>query len=111
MFRFERVDYTNIDQRGGNEMLETTSSSSETGILTQMTESDFAALGLHNTAYIRCLSPANAMYLFPEIDEQIASENLFSLHAADGTPILLARTYHDAAETADANDLIVHSVQ
>ena len=92
-------------------MLETASSTAEKNAINQMTEHDFAALGIHNTAYIRRLSPALAMVLFPEIDDMTAHETLYSLHAADGTPIMLSRSYYDAAETADANELKVLTVQ
>lgn len=76
-----------------------------------MTESDFAGLGIHNVAYIRLLSPAAALLLFPELEDIPIEEKLYSLHAADGTPLLLARSYFDASETAKQNELTVHTLQ
>lgn len=58
-----------------------------------------AALGAGHLAYVKPIMSQDAARLYPQAREIQPGIQLFTLHAADGTPIMLA----DSAETALAN--------
>ena len=57
-----------------------------------MSELELARLGGGQVAYIKTLSHDDAQRMFPMIEGLTSDINLFSLHAADGTPIALTDT-------------------
>jgi hypothetical protein len=70
-----------------------------------MTDSEFAALGDGEVAYIKSLSSEEAQAAYPTIDDLPAGLNLFALHAADGTPIALTDDMGTAIEHAMGDEL------
>ncbi len=75
-----------------------------------MTEYEFAALGGGVVAYIKTLTLAEASRMFPPIERLPKGINLFSLHAADGTPLALTDTKQAAIGYAIDDDLQIASV-
>ncbi len=75
-----------------------------------MTEEDFADLGMDNVVYVQEVSLDEAQFLFPEIEEFPQISQLYSVHAANGTPVLLAEDLYSAKEAAENNKLVVHTV-
>ena len=75
-----------------------------------MTEYEFAALGGGVVAYIKTLTLAEASRMFPPIEGLPKGINLFSLHAADGTPLALTGTKQAAIGHAIDDDLQIASV-
>lgn len=59
----------------------------------------FAVLGGGEIAYVRPISSEKVKELFPQAPSLAPGLKLFSLHAADGTPIMLT----DSREAAEAN--------
>jgi hypothetical protein len=72
-----------------------------------MSEIEFAHLGGGEVAYIKTLSFDQATKMFPMIEGLPKDMNLFSLHAADGTPIALTDTMQAALGHAAEDDLSV----
>ena len=70
-------------------------------------ELDLARLGGGEVAYIKTLSSDQASLLFPAIQGLPKDINLFSLHAADGTPIALTDTMQAARGHAEEGDLAI----
>ena len=75
-----------------------------------MTEHEFAALGGGVVAYIKTLTLAEASRMFPPIEGLPKGINIFSLHAADGTPLALTDTKQAAIGYAIDDDLQIASV-
>ncbi len=75
-----------------------------------MTKHEFATLGGGVIAYIKTLSLAEANRMFPAIEGLPKGINLFSLHAADGTPLALTDTKQAAIGHAIDDDLQIASV-
>ncbi len=76
-----------------------------------MTEHELATLGGSVVAYIKTLTSEQANRMFPAIHRPPTGINLFSLHAADGTPLALTDTRQAAIGHAIEDDLeiaIVH---
>ena len=70
-----------------------------------MSELDLARLGGGEVAYIKTLSSDQASRMFPAIQGLPKDINLFSLHAADGTPIALTDSMQAALGHAEEGDL------
>lgn len=70
-----------------------------------MSESEFAALGDGEWAYIKALSSEEAQAAYPTIDDLPDGLNLYALHAADGTPIALTDDMGTAIEHAMGDEL------
>ena len=70
-----------------------------------MSELDLARLGGGEVAYIKTLSSDQASRMFPAIQGLPKGINLFSLHAADGTPIALTDSMQAALGHAEEGDL------
>jgi hypothetical protein len=75
-----------------------------------MTEHDLATLGGGVVAYIKTLTSDEASRMFPAIEGLPQGINLFSLHAADGTPLALTDTRQAAIGHAIDDDLEIASV-
>lgn len=75
-----------------------------------MSELELARLGGGQVAYIKTLTPGDAQRMFPAVEGLPAGINLFSLHAADGTPIALTDTLQAAIGHAQEGDLAIASV-
>lgn len=78
--------------------------------LPEMSSIEFAHLGGGEVAYVKELSSDEAEHLFPAIDDLPHGINLFSLHAADGTPLALAESRSAAIANAMEHDLETVSV-
>ena len=71
-----------------------------TASLATITQEALAHMGDGRIAYVKPVSSEQVAALFPQAAEQIApGTQLFALHAADGTPIMLT----DSREAAIAN--------
>ena len=81
--------------------------SADAGVVPAMTELELARLGGGEVAYIKTLSSADAKRMFPMIEGLPKGINLFSLHAADGTPIALTDTLQAAIGHAEEGDLAI----
>jgi hypothetical protein len=75
-----------------------------------MSELELARLGGGEVAYIKTLSADQASQMFPMIEGLPKGINLFSLHAADGTPIALTDTLQAAIGHADEGELAIAAV-
>src|SRR5262249_11937938 len=75
-----------------------------------MTESELATLGGGVVAYIKTLTSDEASRMFPAVEGLPQGINLFSLHAADGTPLALTDTRQAAIGHAIDDDLEIASV-
>lgn len=64
-----------------------------------LTPEAFAVLGGGEIAYVRPIRSEEVKALFPQAPSLAPGLQLFSLHAADGTPIMLT----DSREAAEAN--------
>ncbi len=72
-----------------------------------MTEIELARLGGGEVAYIKTLSSDQAQTMFPMIEGLPKGIPLFSLHAADGTPIALTDTLQAAIGHAQDGELAI----
>ena len=75
-----------------------------------MTENELATLGGGVVAYIKTLTSDEASRMFPAVEGLPQGINLFSLHAADGTPLALTDTRQAAIGHAIDDDLEIASV-
>ena len=75
-----------------------------------MSEIELARLGGGQVAYIKTMSSDEALRMFPAIEGLPRGINLFSLHAADGTPIALTDTRQAALSHAMEGELEIASV-
>ncbi len=65
----------------------------------RLTPEAFAVLGGGQVAYVREIKSEEVKGLFPQAPQMAPGMRLFSLHAADGTPIIIT----DSREAAIAN--------
>ncbi len=77
---------------------------------TFMTEVELARLGGGHLAYIRAMSSEQARELFPTIEGLPVKAILFTLHAADGTPIALTDSRQAAIGHAMDGELEIASI-
>ncbi len=84
--------------------------SADAGAMPVMTEVELARLGGGEIAYIKTLSSSDAKRMFPMIEGLPKGISLFSLHAADGTPIALTDTLQAAIGHAEEGDLAIAAV-
>jgi hypothetical protein len=66
---------------------------------------EFTHLGEGEVAYIKLLRKDEAYRLFPALEEIEDDSPLYSLHAADGTPLMLTDSRAEALADAIDNDL------
>ncbi|MBS7543582.1 DUF1150 family protein [Ancylobacter oerskovii] len=74
-----------------------------------LTTEDFASLGGGHIAYVRPIDSEEASRLFPQAQLQPGLK-LFTLHAADGTPMMLTDSREAAIASAMQNELVMVSV-
>lgn len=72
-----------------------------------MSELELARLGGGEVAYIKTLTSDEALEMFPQIEGLPKGIALFSLHAADGTPIALTDTLQAAIGHAQEDELSI----
>jgi hypothetical protein len=72
-----------------------------------MSELELARLGGGEVAYIKTLTSDEALVMFPQIEGLPKGIALFSLHAADGTPIALTDTLQAAIGHAQEDELSI----
>jgi hypothetical protein len=70
-----------------------------------MTPEALAILGGGKLAYVKSIRSEDVGRLFPEAPEIAPGLELFALHAADGTPILVTDTREAAIANAWSNEL------
>ena len=75
-----------------------------------MSPQAFAVLGGGKIAYVRESKSGNVHELYPQAPEMQPGLQLFALHAADGTPILVTDTREAAVANAWNNELEAVSV-
>lgn len=78
---------------------------------TGMSETELAGLGDGQVAYIRPISSKEALQMFPTLKGELPrGRKLFSLFAADGTPIALTDTRRAALSYAMQGELEIASL-
>ena len=75
-----------------------------------MSMADLAKLGGGKVAYIKTMTHDEAKELFPAVEGLPTGIDLFSLHAADGTPLVLTDSRQSAVGHALGDELEVASV-
>jgi hypothetical protein len=75
-----------------------------------ITQEALAQLGDGQIAYVRSIRSEDVASLFPQAPEIAPGVELFALHAADGTPIMLTDTREAALANAWSQDLEAVSV-
>ena len=70
----------------------------------------FAVLGGGQVAYVREIKPEEVKTLFPQAPMIAPGMKLFSLHAADGTPLSVTDSREAAVANARENELDMVSV-
>ena len=66
---------------------------------------EFTRFGEGELAYVKLLQKDEAYRLFPALEEIEDDSPLYSLHAADGTPLMLTDSRAEALADAIDNDL------
>ena len=82
----------------------------ETPPVSVMSMSELASLGGGKVAYIKSLSHDEAKELFPAVEGLPEGIDLYALHAADGTPLMLTDSRQAALGHAMSDELEVASV-
>ena len=75
-----------------------------------MTPQAFAVLGGGKIAYVKAIRSEHVHDLYPEAPELQPGMQLFALHAADGTPIMVTDTREAAIANAWSHELETVSV-
>jgi len=75
-----------------------------------MSMSELAQLGGGKVAYIKVMTHDEAKELFPAVENLPEGIDLFSLHAADGTPLILTDSRQAAIGHALGDELEIASV-
>lgn len=75
-----------------------------------LTPEAFAVLGGGEVAYVREIKPEEVKTLFPQAPMIAPGMKLFSLHAADGTPIIVTDSREAAVANAREHELDMVSV-
>lgn len=69
-----------------------------------------AGLGGGQIAYLRTIRSEDVHHMFPQAPQIAPGMTLFTLHAADGTPIMLTDSREAALANASENALVTVSV-
>ncbi|UTD26957.1 DUF1150 domain-containing protein [Bradyrhizobium sp. WD16] len=69
-----------------------------------------AAMGEGHIAYVKQIRSEDVPHLFPQAPQLAPGLKLFTLHAADGTPIMLTDSREAAVANAWSNELEAVSV-
>jgi hypothetical protein len=75
-----------------------------------MSMSELAQLGGGKVAYIKVMTHDEAKELFPAVDNLPEGIDLYSLHAADGTPLILTDSRSAAIGHAIGDELEIAAV-
>ncbi len=75
-----------------------------------LTPEAFAVLGGGQVAYVREIKPEEVKTLFPQAPMMAPGMKLFSLHAADGTPIIVTDSREAAVAASREHELDTVSV-
>ena len=75
-----------------------------------LTPEAFAVLGGGQVAYVREIKPEEVKTLFPQAPLMAQGMKLFSLHAADGTPIIVTDSREAAIAASREHELDTVSV-
>jgi hypothetical protein len=75
-----------------------------------MSMAELAKLGGGKVAYIKTMTHDEAKELFPAVEGLPTGIDLFSLHAADGTPLVLTDSRQSAIGHALGDELEIASV-
>lgn len=75
-----------------------------------MNDKDFADLGIQDMVYVNEVAHDTALNLFPEIIDLPETGPLYAVHAADGTPILLAEDLQSATSAAAEHSFTLHQL-
>jgi hypothetical protein len=75
-----------------------------------ITQDALAHLGDGRLAYVKAIRSEDVAGMFPQAPQIAPGVTLFSLHAADGTPIMLTDTRESAIASAWSNELEAVSV-
>lgn len=75
-----------------------------------MSDQAFSVLGGGKIAYVKSIRSEDVHDLYPQAPELQPGLQLFALHAADGTPILVTDTREAAIANAWSNELETVSV-
>ncbi|WP_374252875.1 DUF1150 family protein [Xanthobacter sp.] len=79
-------------------------------VLSDITPEALAVLGGGEIAYVRSIKSEDVPSLFPQAPEIAPGMTLFTLHAADGTPIMLTDSREAALANAMQHELVTVSV-
>ena len=82
----------------------------EQGVSPAITQDALAHLGDGRIAYVKTILSDDVKALFPQAPQIAPGVTLFSLHAADGTPIMLTDTREAAVANAWSQELEAVSV-
>lgn len=82
----------------------------DSSIARVMSPEDLANLGGGVVAYIKTMTADEAKRMFPAVEGLPQGINLYSLHAADGTPIALTDTMQAAVGHAIGDELQIQSL-
>ncbi len=82
----------------------------EAAVAPIISQIELARLGGGQVAYIKELTSDEARRIFPAVEGLPKGLDLFSLHAADGTPIALTDTRQAAVSHAMGDELEIASV-
>lgn len=80
------------------------------GIEHEITQEALAGLGGGEIAYVRSIRSEDVASLFPQAPQIAPGMTLFTLHAADGTPIMLTDSREAALANAMEHQLVTVSV-
>jgi hypothetical protein len=75
-----------------------------------MSMTELARLGGGKVAYIKAMSHDEAQKLFPAVEGLPTGIELYALHAADGTPLVLTDSHQAAVGHALGDELEIASV-
>jgi hypothetical protein len=75
-----------------------------------LTPQALAGLGGGRIAYVRSIRSENVRSIYPQAPELAPGLQLYSLHAADGTPIMLTDSREAALANAIEHELVTVSV-
>ncbi|HVT54906.1 MAG TPA: DUF1150 domain-containing protein [Xanthobacteraceae bacterium] len=76
----------------------------------KLTPEAFAVLGGGELAYVKSVRSEDVKSMFPQAPELAPGLQLFALHAADGTPIMLTDSRESAIASAREQELHTVSV-
>ena len=82
----------------------------ETLVPPVMSMSDLAKLGGGKVAYIKVMTHDEAKELFPAVEGLPTGIDLYALHAADGTPLVLTDSHQAAVGHAMGDELEIAAV-